>query len=259
MEVKDSLSLDNNFVYCPLPEKSYKVLLVEDGLFLTEEQKECLQRMNKHGLDILHVGKSCDSHCLKKLSGYNELALKALTSVKDLRITHVCKEGRHFYLMTNEGNETLRFFADTKLRGCMEFWNPWDGSITPVSGSGPIPVTLGYRESLILAVDPAVERTITFESGEVISVEALSSENVRYTAEIEVAAGEAYMIAEVSHSGEIAALYVDGVAAGVRMWAPYRFSVGGLLAEGTHTITLEITDPMVKKGTDKMPVLTLLK
>jgi len=240
-------------------QQSYKVLLVEDGLFLTEEQKECLQHMNKHGLDILHVGKSCDSHCLKKLSGYNALALKTLTFVKELRITHVCKEGRHFYLMTNEGNETLRFFADTKLRGCMEFWNPWDGSITPVSGPGPIPVTLGYRESLILTVDPAVERVITFGDGEVISVEALSSETVKYTAEIEVTAGEAYTTAEVVHSGEIAALYVDGVAAGVRMWAPYRFSVGGLLAEGTHTITLEITDPMVKKGTGKMPVLSLCK
>ena len=69
--------------------------------------------------------------------------------------------------------------------------------------------------------------------------------------------GDTYSFIEVTHSGEIVTLYIDGIKVSARMWAPYRFPVEEFLTEGLHTIILEITEPMVKLTTRKKPILVL--
>lgn len=196
---------------------------------------------------------------MAKLAEYNPLALKATQETKDLRVTHVYKEGKHFYLMVNEGNKPLYFYASTAVKGHMELWNPWDGSIVPVCSDAQIPFKLGYRESLILAVAPFEEVEIACGYGELVRVEALSSETRRYIVEVNVDAEECYTYAEIAHSGEIVTLYVDDVQVCTRMWAPYGFELSDLLKEGTNTITLEVTDSMGKTTAQDVPMLKLYK
>ena len=236
-------------------QQCYKVLLVEENLFLTKDQRAFLQEMEAQGVCVLSIGKVCDEKCLKILEGYNSLALKGLQETKDLRVTHVCKEGRHFYLMVNEGNKPLYFHASTAVEGSMELWNPWDGSVMPVFEDEQIPIKLGYRESLILTVSPAEKMTVTCSGGELVRVEALASETRRYIAEVEVNSHDEYSYVEVIHNGEIVTLYVDDVQVGVKMWAPYCFEVNGLLSEGKHTITVEVTDSMGENPVQKVPVI----
>ena len=236
-------------------QQCYKVLLVEENLFLTKDQRAFLQEMEAQGVCVLSIGKVCDEKCLKILEGYNSLALKVLQETKDLRVTHVCKEGRHFYLMVNEGNKPLYFHASTAVEGSMELWNPWDGSVMPVFEDEQIPIKLGYRESLILTVSPAEKMTVTCSGGELVRVEALASETRRYIAEVEVNSHDEYSYVEVIHNGEIVTLYVDDVQVGVKMWAPYCFEVNGLLSEGKHTITVEVTDSMGENPVQKVPVI----
>ena len=241
-----------------IEKQCYKALVVEDGLFLTEEQKKCLQKLKDAGMVILYIGKSCDGQCLKRLSEYNPLALKTLSYVEDLRVTHVCKEGMHFYFMTNEGDEDLYFWAQTAVKGDRELWNPWDGSMTRVDCNAPIPIKLGYREGLILAVKPAEARDVLLEGGEIIRIESLHSETRRYTADVMIQKEEHYSVAEVNHTGELAALYIDGKKLGIRMWKPYCFNLEGKLTKGIHSISLEITEPMGRKSEKNMPTITLL-
>ena len=236
-------------------QQCYKVLLVEEGLFLTKDQRAFLQKLEARGVCVLTVGKLCDEKCLNILKGYNPLALKVLQETKNLRVTHVCKEGRHFYLMVNEGNKPLYFHASTAVEGRMELWNPWDGSVMPVLGDEQIPIKLGYRESLILTVSPAEKMTVTCSGGELVRVEALASETRRYIAEVEVNSQDEYSCVEVIHNGEIVTLYVDDVQVGVKMWAPYCFEVNGLLSQGKHTITVEVTDSMGENPVQKVPII----
>ena len=240
-------------------QQCYKVLLVEEGLFLTKEQRAFLQGLEAQGVCVLPVGKECGEECLNVLAGYNPLALKVLQETKDLRVTHVCKEGTHFYLMVNEGNKPLYFHASTGVEGRMELWNPWDGTVTPVKRDEQTPFKLGYRESLILAVSPFETRTLTLSEGELVRVEALSSETRRYTVQVEVNAKDTIACVEVVHNAEIVTLYVDNVQVGVKMWAPYCFDVDGLLAGGVHTLMVEVTDSMGKILPQKLPVLVLYK
>ena len=240
-------------------QQCYKVLLVEEGLFLTKEQRAFLQGLEAQGVCVLPVGKECGEECLNVLAGYNPLALKVLQETKDLRVTHVCKEGTHFYLMVNEGNKPLYFHASTAVEGRMELWNPWDGTVTPVERDEQTPFKLGYRESLILAVSPFETRTLTLSEGELVRVEALSSETRRYTVQVEVNAKDTIACVEVVHNAEIVTLYVDNVQVGVKMWAPYCFDVDGLLAGGVHTLMVEVTDSMGKILPQKLPVLVLYK
>lgn len=237
----------------------YKVLLVEDGLFLTEEQRAYLDKVAAQGVRVIPVGKTCDEACLAALEMCNPLALKVLHATKDLRVTHVNKAGKHFYLMTNEGNETLYFHASTAVEGSMELWNPWDGSVVSVEGHGPISIKLGYRESLILAVSPVEKITVTCSGGELVRVEALASETRRYIAEVEVNSHDEYSCAEVVHNGEIVTLYVDDVQVGMKMWAPYCFEVKDLFAEGKHTVTVEVTDSMGENPAQEVPIINLKK
>ena len=240
-------------------QQCYKVLLVEGGLFLTEEQRAFLQVLAEQGVCVLPVGKECDEECLNVLAEYNPLALKVLQKTKDLRVTHVCKEGTHFYLMVNEGNKLLYFHASTALKGRMELWNPWDGTITPVERDEQIPFKLGYRESVILAVAPFETEMLTLGEGELVRVEALASETRRYTAQVDVNARDNIACVEVIQNCEIVSLYVDDVKVDTRMWTPYRFSMDGLLAEGKHTLTVEVTNSMGKTSVQKSPVLVLHK
>ncbi|TNJ67058.1 hypothetical protein FE784_06870 [Paenibacillus hemerocallicola] len=84
-------------------------------------------------------------------------------AASDIRISHVRKEGAHFYLLVNEGEERWEGIALLGTAGFVEKWDPWTGGssvqpVLPTSGTGRsvrLPVALERRESVILCVDPS--------------------------------------------------------------------------------------------------------
>lgn len=241
-------------------QQHYQVILVEEGLFLTKEQKRALTALENGGFNVIYTEPHRNGNVrslLKKLAEYNPLALKTLQPVKDLRVSHVTKEGRHFYIMTNEGNDILYFHGSTALEGKQELWNPWDGSFEAIAPDDMIPFRLGHRESRILVVTPVKPRSVAWQKGELLRIEALSSQTRRYSAEITVGEGESYTMAEVHQFGEIAALYIDGVKIATKMWPPYHFQIGEALPAGIHTVALEVTDALVPDDVRRPPRLVL--
>ena len=257
-ELLENCYLENGAL--SIGQQRYRVILAERDLFLTKEQKQALTALEYSGFPVVYVDShrsGDDRRLVKQLAEYNSMALKTLQPIKDLRVSHVTKEGRHFYIMTNEGNDVLYFHASTALEGKLEIWNPWDGSMVPVAPDDMIPLHLGYRESRILVVTPTKSRPVPWQMEELVRTEALSSQTRRFSAKITVGEHENYTRAEVQHLGEIAVLYVDDVKIAAKMWPPYRFLLGDTLSAGTHKVTVEVTDAMVPDEVRRPPRLVL--
>ena len=95
-----------------------------------------------------------------------------------LRVSHIEKGGLTFYLLTNEGEETVDTLLNVPVSGHMEWWNAWDGSIRPVlKEEDGFRLILPRRESLILCVDPSVQedpaRSISFDHPETGCIQPL--------------------------------------------------------------------------------------
>ena len=66
-----------------------------------------------------------------------------------------------------------------------------------------------------------------------------------YTFRVDLSAEEAAKTVAVSvESLDAAELFVNGVSAGVRLWAPYRFDTAGLFRAGENSIEVRLTLPM---------------
>lgn len=187
-----------------------------------------------------------------------------------LRVSHVVKDGLHFYLLANEGGEAIRTTFTVPVEGLARWWNPWEGSITPAAWDGAYTLHLGTRESVILCIDPAeapvavpvkedmqpvklrvpqwrltredgVTATLTpDENGrlpgwETIPGWAVYSGVVAYEADANLAPGTAIDLGEVH---EIARVYADGEHIGTRLWAPYAFT----LQNGAHRLRVEVAN-----------------
>jgi len=186
----------------------------------------------------------------------------------DLRVSHVVKEGVHFYLLVNEGGKAIETRFTVPVTGRAQWWNAWTGEITPAAFDGAYPLNLGRRESIILCVDPSgepvqvpVEEAVApvkvqasrwtlsrgdgetavltpgadgkFPGWETIPGWALYSGFVTYEAEVDIAPGTVIDLGEVH---EIARVYADGVHVGTRLWGPYVFT----LPAGAKRLTVEV-------------------
>ena len=131
--------------------QNYRILLMEDGMFLDSCHQEFLQKLPSFGIPVLSFSQA-DTDRLK--GEYASSAVSITPHADDLRVSHVIKKGIHFYLLVNEGNSDLSFQVSLPVDGKKELWDPWTGEIQPLQEPSAIQVTLRCRESMILAVDP---------------------------------------------------------------------------------------------------------
>lgn len=74
---------------------------------------------------------------------------------RDLRVSHVVKEGVDFYLFVNEGERDIRGRLSVPVSGGAQWWNAWTGDIrdASVDSHGCYSLSLPRRESVILCID----------------------------------------------------------------------------------------------------------
>ncbi len=189
-----------------------------------------------------------------------------------LRVSHVVKEGVHFYLLVNEGREAIHTSFTVPVTGRAQWWHAWDGSISDAAPTGgAYSLHLGRRESIILCIDPAEQPTaannaeapapilpvgvkawrLTREDGEQAILTPgtdgklpgwhtlpgweLYSGVVTYEAAVDFAPGAVIDLGEVH---EIARLYADGEFVGARLWGPYVFT----LPKGAKRLTVAVAN-----------------
>lgn len=188
-----------------------------------------------------------------------------------LRVSHVVKDGVHFYLLVNAGGECIRTEVSVPVEGHARWLDAWEGSIVDASPTrGAYPLTLPPRESIILCIDPADKPvpavpheseiavpirpqrwTLTRADGETVTLipdehgrlpgwETLPgwenhSGSVTYEAAVDIAPGTLIDLGEVH---EIARVEADGKPVGVRLWPPYAFR----LADGAKTLRVVVAN-----------------
>lgn len=135
-----------------IEKQSYRIILVEDGLLISDAEQAVLDQFKAAGGIIITASGDLCGDALASLKAYNPLALKPVASPADLRITHVIKDGVHFYLLFNESDTDFSFEADTALPGQKELWNPWKGTFTALPDGNRISITLAAYEALVVAV-----------------------------------------------------------------------------------------------------------
>jgi len=80
----------------------------------------------------------------------------------NLRVSHVVKNGVDFYLLVNEGEETISGALRVAAQGRAEWWNAWTGEMKDacLGEDGCYALQLPRRESVILCINPEQEAFI---------------------------------------------------------------------------------------------------
>jgi hypothetical protein len=73
----------------------------------------------------------------------------------------------------------------------------------------------------------------------------------RYTFSLEVDNAGSNAAIDLGQVGQTARMWVNGEYAGIRVAAPYRFEIGGLLRKGENTIVVETADTLARKVRDR--------
>ena len=140
------------------------------------------------------------------------------------------------YLLVNEGNTDLHFHAQLPVTGKLELWDPWRGTVKSAGNGELLPISLGFRECVILAVKKAQAETVCMDYTQQIDNKTLS-----YEGKFTLAEDKTLAQLRVQHSGELARVWIDETYMGIQMWKPYIFTCDKALTAGEHTVRVEIT------------------
>jgi len=67
------------------------------------------------------------------------------------------------------------------------------------------------------------------------------------------------MLIDIGEVFETAEVFVNGESAGVRLAGPYQFDITDLIKEGTNSLTIEVTNTLVKEMSDFLSTLDAIE
>lgn len=254
----------------------YRVVVVEGDASLAEAARPKLDEFTASGGQVIRFEEGMDLPAA--LDRHLPRTIRLEPHNPDLRFTHYQKEGLDFLLLVNEGEAAIEGELQINLRGRLEAWDAFEGGRSPLKaearGDGIcVALTLDRRQSRVLVVDrqapfeasevPAFPTqtvtltprwTVTRPTGEAVEIQApgdwsqapgleLFTGTLHYLSSLTVPDKATHAWLDLGDVGDIAALYVDGREQGVRMWAPYRFSLGDNPG-GTRQVQIRITNSM---------------
>ncbi|MGF7034833.1 hypothetical protein J2T17_005802 [Paenibacillus mucilaginosus] len=159
-----------------IADQAYRAVLVEDGSRFGAETWSRLQTFAEQGGLVIEAveeergrGSGADIGQQRTTpAGAAELLEAALgrgaslsPAHRDIRISHVVKEGVHFFCVVNEGETAYEgaFRLPAEVSGRTEIWHPWHGTVeaaaaVPAEHGAELSLRIERRESLVIAVDP---------------------------------------------------------------------------------------------------------
>lgn len=222
-----------------LQKQSYRIILVDENLPLTAEHMALLETCKAAGVAVRSFN---DINVEELKNGYDAYGIRTNYPVPDLRITHVEKDGALLYLLVNEGNRDLHFHAQLPVFGQLELWDPWRGTVKSAGTGDLLPISLSFRECIVLAVKKAQEETVS-----VTFTQQIDNKTLSYEGSFTLAADKTLAQIQALHNGELARVWIDGEYMGIQMWKPYTFPCAKTLAAGEHTVRVEITAGLSSK------------
>lgn len=155
-----------------IQKQQYSILLIEDETLYTGEIKEKVNNFIETGGEvILYNPNHISGHDkIRNIIDYGQvvenirkLAPKdiLIKPVNDnLRVSHVVKDGFHFYILVNEGEKAIEGEIYIYNTGSVEKWDAWAGKTEEMTvklhGNGQMRtyIKLDRRESIVISVDP---------------------------------------------------------------------------------------------------------
>ncbi len=262
--------IENAAIY--IRNQKYTTLIIENPRLITKKVLDFISAGGK----VICFGFRCD---IKGIISAEESDILINNCERDviitpkndsLRISHVVKDDEHFYILVNEGEESICGRLTLKSCGEISIFDPWKGNIVKYEGE---PISINRRESLIISAggntdtrtditleNPIAQIIVPIESwwcdeapADLGTDDTLKDycNGVRYSAQFDVPdcnlkrcvvnLGEVYEQAEVSVNGEYA---------GFRMWAPYTVDITPYIKEGVNTLNVTVTGTLANRYTD---------
>lgn len=157
--------------------QSYRVVLVEDEGRIGTETRAVLDRFMQQGGRVVRLAAEGDGgewpgttairepdEIVAELDRLIERDAALLPASPDIRVSHLIKDGSHFYVLVHEGEEPYSGSVKVKAVGRAERWEAWEGgSVYPAmyysdeEGFMSFPLTIDRRQSILLRIDPSAE------------------------------------------------------------------------------------------------------
>ncbi|MGN0150314.1 MAG: hypothetical protein ACI4C7_08720 [Clostridia bacterium] len=180
----------------------------------------------------------------------------AETEVKNLRVSHIIKNGVHMYFIVNEGKDAIRTGIEMSEKGTPVAMDLWSGEYYGVnfseSGFGTrVDLSLKGHESILILFDKNGRKYEFAPKRTLIELQfkqtAENRENLTktYTAEYIKSGKNENEYFEISCE-EMAECYVNGKFAGVSFFN-HGFNIGSYLSMDKNEITLVITGSIANK------------
>ena len=266
--------------YIKIASQKYRVLLIEEYDMLTEQIINILSPFVKEGGKVLCLNEgqtpaelisTLEMVKLGELSSYRDILLNGCA--RDIRVSHVVKEGQDFYLLTNEGEETYCgnvCVSNHKNHICIDsvqqkyrsvqLWYPWEGTNVCVpceidDQMITLKILLNRRESVIIVPDIEPHKNSMFDS--CIQTETIHAQDLSW---------EIIDIVPSSHvkeaKGEVAPQIKEILLPGtdpLSSWTQWKTQNGRILDDfsGTVVYAAILHCPETKRGNNKRIYLDL--
>ncbi len=258
--------------------QTYRAVVMEGNPVLDGKARRVLNEFSAAGGHLLEFTDGMDLP--DRLAGLIAADLRLDPPHPDLRFIHYRKAGIDFYLLVNEGGDTIDGEVWLHTGGRVECWDALAGTRRAArartTGDGmAVALHLPRRESVVLAVDRAAEaapaavaeeyheRRLPLDLRWQVSGEGddpvpglelgdwsrhpgleLFSGTLCYRAVFDLPGAADRLDLDLGDVGDIAEASLDGELAGVRMWAPHRIPLTGPVAAGPHRLEVRVTNSM---------------
>ena len=254
----------------------YDTLLIEDISLIGDE----VERFSQDGGKVIVYDPTGEAHgenmisvsSFEKTLDYLKKDLVITPSAKDLRASHIVKNGEHFYILVNEGEKPITGEISFLADGAVSVFDPWSGSETERKGNT---LSLDRRMSLILCAGkhPSQKTVLHFTErygapkreiepdywhigGKPVTLGSWTEDEtlkdfygtVSYETNFEIDLEDAKTILlDMGAVGEQAEVTVNGEYVGYRLWAPYVLDLTDFVQNGKNSLRIEVTNSLANK------------
>ena len=191
---------------------------------------------------------------------------------KDLRVSHIEKNGEHFYILVNEGEKAISGDITFSVGEEVTVFDPWKGEkIEPKDGS----VKLDRRESLIICAGKNMSKKTTvclkeetnapkkevelknwYVNGKKVKLGSWTENETYkdfcgtlcYKTEFETDLKDVNKIVlDMGQVAEQAEVYLNGKYVGYKLWAPYNSDLTEYVRSGKNSLEIEVTNTLANK------------
>jgi len=283
-----------------IQKQKYNVIIIEDACIVTADVISSLKKFSDGGGTIIINNGNEDNIKLKVVLEFKETKdllnvpeilnsrdLYAEHNQKSLRVSHIVKEGQHFYVLVNEGEDKINDIINIKNVGNVEKWDAWNGEVSQQEvleindGFIKIQLELNRRESVIFVVDslrPIMlisnkekhkncsivdinspwkiydeENNLAREGELTLFNELKGMENysgtMAYENEFTIENSEVTceVKLELEEAYEIVKVFINEKQVGLKMWGPYIFNLSGYVRSGLNSLRIEVTNSLANK------------